>query len=107
MQIYRIDTYPAKSNSHQLGIRSESWVLRLDKMFINEEQARIYVKDMNRIHSDLVLTMADMPEEKQDAFVEHFCFGDEYWHLRRYFLGMPDVDKITKSLRAHDVRVDS
>lgn len=79
--VYVLDTLPAHSNAFTLGLRHENWFLRRDRTF-------------------------DTAEEARDAFVERFCVGDEYWHLRRYFLGVPPPShRIVEALRREGVRV--
>lgn len=103
--VYRIDTFPAKGNAYELGSRHENWYLRRDRTFANETEARTYVCNMNRKSSDLPLLLVTLKAEEREAFVQRFCFGDEYWSDRRYFLGLPPHDKIQHALRQAGISI--
>jgi hypothetical protein len=95
VQVFRICTYPNKSNAFGIGDREENWILRRDDVvFTNEEDAKEYVRDKSRALTILPNLLISLPHAARPAFVDEFCFGDGYWADRRFFLGPPPVDKI-------------
>lgn len=105
-QVYRIDTFEAHGNSHALGIRDENWILRRDKNFSTVEEAQEYVCMKSRQTTILPNILISLHESKREAFVKHFCFGDnEYWAERRYFLGKPDIKKIAAAHKRDGVKM--
>jgi hypothetical protein len=107
--VYRIQVFDVQSNKYSVG-REESWTLKQDKVFDNEQEAREYVLDKNRIHSDMVRLGAHLIMQKNDAelqkYYEDFCFNDDrYLRHRRYFLGKPSANKIREQLRQNGIRV--
>lgn len=103
--VYRIDTIPSQTNEFGVG-RVETWTLKLDTRFTRTEEAKEYVRNKNRQHSDLPLFLPELSEEAKEAFVDIFCFSDtEYLHLRRYFLGMPDQGEVMAAVRNQGIQV--
>jgi hypothetical protein len=100
VQVFRICTYPNKSNAFGIGDREENWILRRDDVvFTNEEDAKEYVRDKSRALTILPNLLISLPHAARPAFVDEFCFGDGYWADRRFFLGPPPVDKIIDALK--------
>lgn len=100
---YRIRNYGEGKNSHGIGIRSEYWKLEKDALFDTEKAAKEYVVAMNRKHSDLPLLLVDLPEKDRQKFAEDFSFGNEYWSMRRFFLGKPDLSLIKADLKKRGI----
>ncbi len=108
IQVYKIDTYESKGNSHSIGIREENWFLRKDKVFDIEEDAKEYVRNQNRLHTILPTYLITLKTQaEKDAFVDYFCFdpNSKYLHERRYFLQRPSSRKITDELRKNGIRI--
>lgn len=91
--VYKINIFNVGNNSHTTD-REESWNLIKDKEFNNLEDAKKYVVNQNRIFSDLPLYIVDLKDEAKDKAVEEFCFGENYIHLRKFFLGIPNIKLI-------------
>lgn len=104
-QVYRLAVFDAQGNSHAIGIRHEERILMKDLIFENDSDAREYVRRQNRMHSDLPIRLISLSIDERDEFVDRFCFGDEFWSERRYFLGKPPVAKIIDELRLDGIRV--
>lgn len=107
-QVYRIDTYDAKSNSHSIGIREENWYLRKDKIFDNEEQAKEYVRLQNRKFSTLPTYLISLKTDKEKReFVDKFCFEENtpYLYERRYYLGMVSTKNLVNNLKQQGIIV--
>ncbi len=104
--VYRIDTVPSSTNAYTTG-RMETWTLHKDKTFDDSNEAIDYVRAMNRAHSELPRVLADLKDpDAKEAFIDTFCFSeDKYLHLRRYFLGMPDRNKIIASIKDQGANV--
>jgi hypothetical protein len=101
--IFRIQSTPSSTNAYTTG-RTETWTIVPDKTFTDLEHAKNYVITQNLIHSELARFLIDLNnEEEKDALKLEFCFGDDYVHLQRYFLGLPNVNKIRESLEAAGV----
>lgn len=103
--VYRIETFPAQTNSHTIGLRHENWVLKPDRTFQTEDEAKEYVRMRNRLATELPNLLITLPAAERPAFVDRFCFGDEYWDLRRYFLGRPPAEKIIQALKIASLQV--
>lgn len=103
--VYRLEVFDAKGNSHGVGTRTENWRLVKDKEFADDAEARDYVRAKNRLTSSLpnfLVLIAD--EATKEAFVDEFCFSDRWIAERRYFLGKPDVRGIQRGLERAGVR---
>lgn len=101
-KLFIVDTF---GNSHAIN-RDESWTLKKDRFFASLEEAKQYVIDKNKIHSDMVRFGFHLPDEEKDAFYQEFCFtNDKYLHQRRYFLGIPDTQKLLQNLRDDNIKV--
>ena len=101
-KLFTVDTF---GNSHALN-RDESWTLMRDRIFNNLEEAKQYVIDKNRVHSDMVNLGFNLKDTEKDTFYDEFCFtNDKYVHKRRYFLGAPDKKKIIQNLREDNLKV--
>lgn len=99
-QIFRIQSTPSSTNAYTTG-RMETWTVVPDITFTDLENAKNYVITQNLIHSELARFLIDLSnEEEKDAFKLEFCFGNNYVHLQRYFLGVPNVNKIKELLKA-------
>lgn len=103
--VYKIECFDAKSNSHGVGVRSENWVLRLDQSFYCEDEAKDYIRNKNRMCSDLPRFLITLPVEKRSEFVDEFCFGDQYLFYQRYFLGKPNVSKIKHAIQQQGIKI--
>lgn len=102
--VFKIDKFEHGNNSFRTD-REESWIVKKDNEFEDYEEARKYVIDKNRIHSDLPNFIVDLQEKEKEEAVCSFCFSDEYEHLRVYFLGKPDINKIKSKLTESGVTV--
>lgn len=103
--IYKISSIPSSTNEYGVG-RTESWTLSKDVTFLDREEARSYVIEKNRQHSDMSSLLVGLDYDIAYDFIEEFCFSpDKYLHLRRYFLGKPDQKKIIKAIRATGINV--
>jgi len=105
--VYRIYTVPSQTNAYTTG-RMETWSIKLDQNFSNLLEAREYVINMNRAHSDLPLFLVDLKEDQKDEFTEEFCFSEKYLHHRRFFLTKStesDRNKIIRSLQDQGIDV--
>lgn len=100
--VYRIDTFEAGSNSHGVGLRTENWYVRTDRVFEHEEEAKAYVRLKNRQVSSLPNWLVGLPPSEREAFVDVFCFGhDARWLAeRRYFLGPVPERAIREAIRS-------
>lgn len=106
IEVYRIDAFESKGNSHCVGSRHENWYVRRDKEFTTDAEARAYVREMNIKCTPLVTYMAaEKDPQKRSEFVDHFCFAEDrlYLYEQRYFLGRPPMDAIRESLKANSV----
>ena len=101
-KVYKIQTTERSGNAYFVN-REERWSVVADKDFEDELSARNYVVTMNLKHTEL----AQLAWRNKDAdeLVDRFCFGPEFYHRRRYFLGEPDVDLIRRSLEKNGVKV--
>lgn len=104
-EVWKIDTYPVKNNSYTVG-REESWALKLDQKFEDLEEAKKHIIAKSMVFTDIHLFLQDMksPEERED-FLYTFCFGEKYLRHQRYFLGKPDVKKLSSALQDNGVNV--
>jgi len=103
-QVYRLYTMPSATDAFTTG-RTETWHLRLDRTYNDVDEARQAVIIGNRIHSELHRFLVDLPEDERDAFVDEFCFGPSYLHLRRFFLGKPNSEDIIASIEEQGTKV--
>lgn len=96
-QIYKIETFDAKSNGYSIGIREENWYVKFD----NLSDAKEYVIQKNKQRSDLVLYLSNLSSDEKSKFIERFCFSDDpMWVCkRRYFLGKVNKDLVFEGLR--------
>lgn len=94
-QVYRIQTFSAGKNSHYID-REESWVLKKDKTFETEQEAKQYIRERSMVHTDLALFTTDIADaDRKRTFVNDFCFDDDkYYHLRRFFLCTDESEAI-------------
>jgi hypothetical protein len=106
-QVYRIDTFDAKSNGYSVGIREENWCAKFDTVFDSLTDAKEYVIKKNRQRSDLTLYLINLSESEKVDFINRFCFSDEpIWVCkRRYFLDKVNKDLVFKGLRNDGVRI--
>ena len=108
VNIYRIDVSSAENNKYGID-RSESWVVKKDRVFETEEEAKEYVREKSRVHTDMVVLMGthcDGEEAKVKA-VNDFCFDDDkYMPYRRFFLHkLPSNFKAI--IRKHGIQVET
>lgn len=102
-KIYKIVTIPSQLNAYTTG-RMETWSIEEDCEINDYEQAKEYVINMNRKHSELPNFIVDMNELAKKVFIDKFCFGEEHLDMVRYFLGKPDRKKIAKCLSNKGIR---
>ena len=100
-QIYKIETFDAKSNGYSIGIREENWCVRLDCEIDNLDEAKEYVIQKNIQRSDLPLYLYNLSPTEKSKFIDEFCFSDDpMWVCkRRYFLGQVNKELIFKGLK--------
>lgn len=102
-QTFRITTVSSSTNAYTTE-RTETWNIVPDICFSDVENAKNYVIAQNLLHSELSRFLVDFTnEDDKDAFKHQFCFGDNYLHLQRYFLGQPNVKRIREALKANGV----
>jgi hypothetical protein len=111
-QIYRIQTFDEGSNSY-ITARDQRWVTRLDSEFNNLQEAREYIEEKSRQHTDLPIfldthrkTILNDPNAcSLEDFIEKFLFTeDKYLKYRRFFIGKPPLKLIQKALEADGIR---
>jgi len=100
--VFKIEKFEQGNNSFRTD-REENWTLKKDKEFEVVTEARKYVIDKNRIHSDLPNFIVDLHEKDKEEAVMKFCFSDDYEHLRVYFLGKPDINRIKNKLMENGI----
>lgn len=99
MQVFRIDTYDSRGNSHCVN-RDENWIVRRDQAFATEHEAKEYVKRSSR-----ALTEMSRFSLEPD-FAEEFCFTNaRYLKYRRLFIGYPPLQAIRKALESDGIHV--
>lgn len=69
--------------------RDETWYVRKVQSWATIEQARQYVRDQSRIHTELPRFLISLASEEEKArFIEEFCFDNPlYLSYRRLFVG--------------------
>ena len=103
--VYKIQTFSVPDNQYTTG-RIENWNLQHDVDFDNEKEARLYIKEKTREHTDLALFSIRYKDKvEKEKFIEEFCFSDKYIQYQRYFLGEPDVKKIKQALVNQGINV--
>ncbi len=102
--IYKIDTFEHENNSYRVD-REESWTLKKETEFKDLEDAKEYVRRKNRIFSDLPNYLIGLNDENKQLMIDEFCFSDKYMHLRKFFLGKPDINKIKNRLEQQGIKV--
>jgi len=107
-QIYRIREISAPNNSHKCD-RHEELNVQFVTEFSDEQEARTFVRDKNRAHSEMVNHIPfHKSESDQLAYIDRFCFDDSktsFLTKRKFFLGYPDIDAIKNAYRSDGVRV--
>jgi len=100
--VYKIDTYPAGCNAYGVD-RDENWIVRFDKHFDTDAEAREYIRQKTKMCSTLPNLLIDLKtEEEKQAFTDEFCFhNNRYLAHRRHFLGTPPIKDIKLALQ-HD-----
>jgi len=107
IQVYRIDTYPAGSDSYAVD-RSENWFLRKDRQFDTKEEAEQYIIEKSKANTELANFSAFIKEDKKAEFYHQFCFTeDRYASYRRYVTDPSHAKVIRNALRARGVRVSN
>ena len=81
--------------------RHEEWKVSFVKNIESIEEARQFVINKNKEHSDLVLYSHSIQDEtKKQEFYEQFCFtNNKYLKHRRYFIGHPPIKQIKEELK--------
>ncbi len=108
--IYRIDIVEVEGNHFSLG-RDESWTVREDRTFDNEQDAKNYILDRSKIFTDCVLLVQPLiargaSNEEKQKFYNGFCFDDDtYIKYRRFFIGKPPIEDIKAALKNDGVKI--
>ena len=104
-EIYRIRPSCAPNNEYKIN-RDEVWNVSRVETFDILTEAKRFVIEKNRLHSDLVKFEYTLKEEQIPDFLERFCFTDDkYLTDRRFFLGYPPIEKIKKALIKDGIKV--
>jgi len=109
IDVWRIEVTSAERNAYGID-RMENYKGKLDCQFETEAEAREYIKQKTRTHTDTEvpnfliyvgngITDPEKVELLKDKFMNEFCFtDDQYMKYRRFFLHKIPWDKVKKAL---------
>lgn len=100
-QVFRIDRVSGGDNRYGID-RGESWSVEMDATFANRDDAVDYVVKMNKRHCGYELGILYSNDK---AFIAQRCTDSEWCHRQKYFLGRPDIDRISQKLMKDGVSV--
>lgn len=106
IQIYRIQVFPSEKNSYNLD-RSETWKVVKDQECESMDEARAYVREKSRIHTELigVTRYPDLPHQDRLHIIDQFCFDDDRYLLyRRFFIGYPPIEQMKQLLKDQSIQ---
>ena len=105
-EIYRIYTTCAPNNEYKIN-RHEEWTTSFVKKFDSLEEAKIFVIEKNKEHSELPNFSYNIKDEcKKKEFYEQFCFSnDKYLKYRRFFIGKPPIKQIENELKKDGIKI--
>jgi hypothetical protein len=105
-QVYRIETFDNKGNSHAI-CREENWIVKKDQSFDTLEDALEYIRNKTKMVTHLPTLLIDVKsQEEKRKIIDDFCFHDPvYTSYRRYFLNKPCLREIKAALQKHGIQV--
>jgi hypothetical protein len=85
--VYRLDVGVTFDKHYR---QSKYWNLNKDKTFLNENQAKEYVRHESRYRTTMIKLCYDKLRQNKVKTMDEFCFhDDQYFVHRRYFLNVP------------------
>ena len=80
-QAYRIYKYSAEDNRYGID-RTETWVLKKDKLFRSENEAQDYICEQTYILvPDVVRLTIGLSKEGKEKFIREFSLGNDSRYL--------------------------
>ena len=105
--VYRIKPYPTFGNAYQCN-RDETWEVLEDKTFETLEEAKEYIRDVSikSPYMSILPLLHNLKENLKRQVLDDILFNnDRYLTHRRYFIGKPNIKKLTKALTLEGVSV--
>ena len=110
-QVYRLRTTCAPNNEYFVN-RHEEWTVVKDEVFDTITEARAYVIQQSKTHTDLPIHGNTVAPKDKPAFYQAFCFGDgdaggdeRYMAFRRFFIGYPPIAAMKAALGRDGIKV--
>lgn len=114
IEVWRIEVTSAENNEHGVD-RVENYKAKLDVRFPTEAEAKEYIKNKTRIHTEVANFLIDIAKDetddtvksqKKEAFMDEFCFtNDLYMRYRRFFLHKVPWDRVKQALLKNGIEV--
>jgi len=105
ISVYKIVICDTFNNEYFIN-RDETWSIEKDSEFSSEEDAMLYIITKSMIFTEIKRFLQEIPDEKKDEFIREFLFNDDtYIIYRRFFIGLPDIDKMKRCFTCNGISI--